>query len=110
MMRTRPEYDFKLIGQNLKKLRMLQHLTVEDVREYMQLGSVQAVYKWERGDSLPQADSLLALLELYQVHSLDVLVGESIELSPSVSFLEIVFRCEYTVNVSVFLTNKEKRL
>ena len=49
-LRTRPEYDFKVIGKNLRKLRIRQHLTVEDVREYMQLGTVQAVYKWERGD------------------------------------------------------------
>lgn len=85
-LRTRPEYDFKVIGKNLRKLRIRQHLTVEDVREYMQLGTVQAVYKWERGESLPQADSLLALMELYQVHSVDMLVGESKMLSPVVFY------------------------
>jgi transcriptional regulator with XRE-family HTH domain len=83
-MKTRPEYDFRVIGHNLKQLRMAKKLTVEDVREYMQLGSVQAVYKWERGDSLPQADSLMALLDLYNVHNFEVLIQEeSVALSSS---------------------------
>ena len=61
-MEVRPEYDFKVIGRNLRTLRLANHLSVEDVRDYMQLGTVQAVYKWERGDGLPQADTLIALM------------------------------------------------
>ncbi|MBP3237762.1 MAG: helix-turn-helix transcriptional regulator [Lachnospiraceae bacterium] len=63
----RPEYDFRIIGRNLKLFRINKGLSVEQVRDYLMLGSLQAVYKWERGDSLPQADTLLALLELYGV-------------------------------------------
>ena len=40
-------------------------LTVEEVREYLRLGSVQAVYKYERGESYPQADTMFALMQLY---------------------------------------------
>ena len=61
----RPEYDLKLIGKNLKRLRLARHLTVEEVREYLCLGSVQAVYKYEAGQGLPQADTMFALMELY---------------------------------------------
>ena len=50
---VRPEYDFRVIGRNLRKLRESKNLSVEDVRQYMQLGTIQAVYKWERGDGLP---------------------------------------------------------
>lgn len=39
-MKHRPEYDMKLIGKNLKRLREEKKLTVEDVREYLRLGSV----------------------------------------------------------------------
>ena len=45
-MDCRPEYDIQVIGQNLRRLREANHLTVEDVREYLCLGSVQAVYKY----------------------------------------------------------------
>ena len=79
---VRREYDFHVIGDNLKKLRLMNAMTVEDVREYMQLGTVQAIYKWERGDCLPQADSLLALMELYGVSRIDRVTGVSEMLAP----------------------------
>ncbi|MDO4939874.1 MAG: helix-turn-helix transcriptional regulator [Lachnospiraceae bacterium] len=79
---VRREYDFHVIGKNLKKLRLMNKMTAEDVREYMQLGTVQAVYKWERGDCLPQADSLLALMELYGVNTIDRITGVSTSLAP----------------------------
>lgn len=64
-MFCRTEYDMKVIGRNLRRLREKKHLTVEQVREYLCLGSVQAVYKYEAGAGYPQADTLLALMELY---------------------------------------------
>lgn len=64
-MRYRREYDIKLVGRNLKRLREKKKLSVEDVREYLCLGSVQAIYKYEEGRNYPQADTLFALMELY---------------------------------------------
>lgn len=66
-MRHRREYDARLIGRNLKRLRIKRGLSVEDVREYLCLGSVQAIYKYEAGQNYPQTDALLALMELYEV-------------------------------------------
>lgn len=80
---VRPEYDFKVIGRNLKKLRLANDMTVEEVREYMQLGTVQSIYKWERGDGLPQADSLIALMQLYGVSNIEMITEEGSELSSS---------------------------
>lgn len=90
-MNMRPEYDFKVIGNNLKNLRLANHLTVEDVRDYMQLGTVQAVYKWERGDGLPQADTLIALMQLYGENRIDRLVEEGVVLSSNYFFENILF-------------------
>ena len=64
-MMYRPEYDMEVVGKNLKRLRENKELTVEEVREYLRLGSVQAVYKYERGESYPQADTMFALMQLY---------------------------------------------
>lgn len=80
-MRVRPEYDFKVIGNNLKKLRLENHMSVEEVRSYMQLGTVQTIYKWKRGDGLPQADTLLALMQLYGADRVQMITGEGAELS-----------------------------
>ena len=85
---VRPEYDFEVIGNNLKRIRKENHFSVEQVRNYLQLGSVQSIYKWERGESLPQADSLIALLDLYGVKDLhQLVVEESQELSSSVFYV-----------------------
>lgn len=69
----RRKLDLKLIGENLKQCRKAKNLTVEQVREYMRLGTPQAVYKWEAGKSCPPGDSLLALMELYHAEVSDII-------------------------------------
>ena len=71
-MRYRPEYDLKVIGDNLKRLRQSRNLSVEAVREYLRLGSVQAIYKYESGKGYPQADTMFALMELYKADLYDI--------------------------------------
>ncbi len=68
----RPEYDMQVVGKNLRRLRQKKHLTVDQVREYLCLGSVQAVYKYEKGLSYPQADTMFALMELYGANLYDI--------------------------------------
>lgn len=87
-MKFRPEYDMKLIGRNLKRLREAHQFSVEDIKEYLCLGSVQAVYKYESGNGYPQADSLLALMQLYRADITDIISGmEDEKNSSSISFL-----------------------
>ncbi len=71
-MKYRPEYDLKIIGENLRRLREEKSLSVDEVREYLRLGSVQAVYKYEKGKSYPQADTMFALMELYGANLSDI--------------------------------------
>ena len=82
-MKHRPEYDMKLIGKNLKRLREEKKLTVEDVREDLRLGSVQAIYKCESGLSYPQVDTMFALMELYEA-DLNALICEHREEEPCI--------------------------
>ena len=84
MMRRR-EYDMALIGRNLRRLRKARQLTVEEVRDYLCLGSVQAIYKYEQGKGYPQADTMFALMELYGAGVQDI-VGDSEEDRESSSF------------------------
>lgn len=72
-MKHRPEYDRKMIGENLRRCRQRKNLSVEQVREYLNLGSQQAIYKWEEGKSYPQADTMFALMELYEIELRDLL-------------------------------------
>lgn len=75
----------KATGARIKELRKARHLTVEDVAGFMGFESEQAVYKWQRGDSLPTVDNLYALSRLFGTTVDDILVG-SIERDESPSF------------------------
>ena len=72
-MNIRKNYNNQVIGYNLKRLREQNGLSVEEVRQYLGLGSVQAVYKYEYGTSYPPGDTLIALLELYNADIDDLL-------------------------------------
>ena len=85
-MINRPEYDAKSIGRNLKRLREAKKLTVDEVRRYLGVGSVQAIYKYEAGKSYPPADAMFALMQLYEADLYDILCGR--ERRPSVTEME----------------------
>ncbi|MEK4252469.1 helix-turn-helix domain-containing protein [Paenibacillus sp. FSL W7-1287] len=61
-----------MISENLKNLRLRNKLTQEQVAEQIQV-SRQAVAKWEKGESVPDLTSSIALANLFQV-TLDNLV------------------------------------
>lgn len=45
-----PTIDVVATGERIKQLRKKKHLTVEQISSFMGFESVQAVYKWQRGD------------------------------------------------------------
>ena len=75
-MKYRPEYDKELIGKNLRRCRQEKGFSVEQVKEYLRIGSIQAIYKWEEGKSYPQTDTMFALMELYDIGIQDLLYKE----------------------------------
>lgn len=76
-MNRRPEYDAKRTGQNLRRLRQKCGYTAEQVRDYIGIGTVQAVYKWERGEAFPALENFFALAELYHALPDEILVRRS---------------------------------
>lgn len=107
-MKYRPEYDLHVVGANLRRLREAKHLSVEYVREYLMLGSVQAVYKYERGISYPQADTLLALMHLYDAAPEEIVRGSVISygyeeegIEPSSCFISIFAAYSCFLNFSI---------
>ena len=70
-----PVLDAKRTGERIKELRKERNLKVEDIAEFMGLESVQAVYKWQRGDSLPTVDNLYALGKLFETSIDNILRG-----------------------------------
>lgn len=70
-----PVLNAKATGVRIKELRKAHHLKVEDVASFMGFESVQAVYKWQRGDSMPTVDNLYALSRLFGTSVDDILRG-----------------------------------
>lgn len=66
-MKYRREYSLKIIGKNLRYYRKKRGFSVEYVKEYLRIGSKQAIYKWENGNGYPQTDTMFALMELYEI-------------------------------------------
>lgn len=70
-----PVLDAKATGARIKELRKAHHMKVEEVARFMGFESEQAVYKWQRGDSLPTVDNLYALSRLFDTPVDDILRG-----------------------------------
>ena len=82
-----PVLDAQATGARIKELRVAKHLRVEDVARFMGFESEQAVYKWQRGESLPTVDNLYALSFLLGTSVDNILRGkEEKSESPSLPF------------------------
>ena len=70
-----PVLDLIATGKRIRELRIANHLRVEDISEFMGFETPQAVYKWQRGQSMPTVDNLFALSALFDTPVDDILRG-----------------------------------
>ena len=68
-----PVIDLKATGARIRQLRIEHRVKVEEIAEYMGFESEQAVYKWQRGDSLPTVENLYALSVFFNTTIEDIL-------------------------------------
>ena len=69
-----PVIDMIATGENIKHLRIERGLTVRDLQQYFGFEEPQAIYKWQRGLSLPSVDNLYALGALLGLSMDEILV------------------------------------
>ncbi len=69
-----PVIDPVETGRNIVRLREARGLTVRDVQKYFGFEEPQAIYKWQRGKTLPSIDNLYALAHLLKVPMDEILV------------------------------------
>lgn len=60
---------------NIRRLRQTKGLSVRDLQQFFGFEEPQAIYKWQRGQSLPTVDNLYALSALLDVPMNDILVA-----------------------------------
>ena len=72
-----PVIDPVATGANITRLRQERGLTVRDLQRFFGFEEPQAIYKWQRGQSLPSIDNLYALSELFHISMNEILVSTS---------------------------------
>lgn len=78
-MNRMPVIDLPATGLNITRLRVRAGLTVRDLQDVFGFGTPQAIYKWQRGDTLPTVDNLAVLAALFDVKIDDILVYQDQE-------------------------------
>lgn len=69
-----PVIDLVATGNNIRRLRVERGLTVRDLQSYFGFEEPRAVYKWQKGESLPTVDNLFALGFLLGVPMDEILI------------------------------------
>ena len=70
-----PVIDPVATGANIVRLRIQRGLSVRDLQAYFGFEEPQAIYKWQKGKSLPSVDNLYALGALLEVPMDEILVS-----------------------------------
>ena len=69
-------------GVNLRRLMDARNITVKDVQEHLGLESVQSIYHWISGSSLPSLPNAYALSDLLGVSVDDLIIGNRKPITP----------------------------
>lgn len=69
-----PVIDLPATGENILRLRKERGFTVRDLQNFFGFEEPQAIYKWQKGQSLPTVDNLYALGILLDVPIEKILV------------------------------------
>ena len=75
MTKCFPVIDLEATGANIVRLRKSRGLTVRDLQNWFGFEEPQAIYKWQKGKSLPTVDNLYALGILLDVPMEEILVA-----------------------------------
>ena len=57
-------------GERIREIRRARGLRVTDISSFMGFESPQAVYKWQRGESLPDLGNMVRLMELFRIYDI----------------------------------------
>lgn len=102
-----PSVNLVATGHRISELRRARGYSVRDLQDYFGFDAPQAIYKWQKGLSLPSVDNLLALSELLEVPMEQILVRNSTGFSartgpePDGSFFFALFRLFPEIEPSV---------
>ena len=62
-----PVIDMAATGSNIVKMRKKAGMTVKDLQAVLGFATPQAIYKWQRGETVPTVDNLIVLASVFRV-------------------------------------------
>lgn len=71
-----PVVDMKLTGKNIAALRKQRGISVRELQEMLGFATPQSIYKWQRGETLPTIDNLIALSCIFSVPVDEIVASE----------------------------------
>ena len=74
VMNSFPVIDPEATGVNIRRLRIERGITVRDLQSYFGFEEPRAIYKWQKGETLPSVDNLYALGSLFGVPMDQILI------------------------------------
>ena len=77
-----PTINLRETGINLRRIMDKRGITPKDIKEYLNLGSIQTIYNWCNGFNMPTIDNLYALSQLLQVPIDEMICGNRKEIIP----------------------------
>jgi transcriptional regulator with XRE-family HTH domain len=63
-------------GNNIARLRKEKGITVRQIQEVMGFNTPQAIFKWQRGETMPTLDNIVVLSELFNTAIEEIVVKE----------------------------------
>jgi transcriptional regulator with XRE-family HTH domain len=66
--------DMVATGRNIEKLREAAGLSVRELQDVFGFSTPQAIYKWQKGISMPKIDNMIVLAELMGVTMDEIIV------------------------------------
>ena len=68
-----PTIDMTGTGRNIVKLRQNAGFSVKDLQDIFGFATPNAIYKWQKGRSIPTVDNLIILSALFKVPIDDII-------------------------------------
>lgn len=69
-----PAIDMVATGENIRRLREDAGYSVRDLQKLFGFATPQAIYKWQRGITLPTIDNMVALAAVFSVSIDEIIV------------------------------------
>ena len=76
IMKKLPAVDMLRTGKNIEKLRTANGMSVRDLQEIFGFSTPQAIYKWQRGMTLPTVDNLIVLASVFHTPVDDIIATD----------------------------------